>query len=174
MLDWRKVWKRIIEDNIRYAKEYGACDTVISATDTIVESQDGKIISAIPERSKMYQGQTPQSFNARELKELYESLTDAEKEILTDAAKILVMKGRPVHLAEGEVFNIYKLEDFFNTTILEGVQIKSVTNGNEIYIDINKSIIDGIKNNENNTENTIVSINEEDLNTLILYHILHN
>ena len=67
---------------------------------------------------------------------------------------------------EGEVFNIYKLEDFFNTTILEGVQIKSVTNGNEIYIDINKSIIDGIKNNENNTENTIVSINEEDLNTL--------
>ncbi|MCI7332580.1 MAG: hypothetical protein MSH48_02795 [Mollicutes bacterium] len=67
---------------------------------------------------------------------------------------------------EGEVFNRYKLEDFFNTTILEGVQIKSVTNGNEIYIDINKSIIDGIKNNENNTENTIVSINEEDLNTL--------
>ena len=67
---------------------------------------------------------------------------------------------------EGEVFNTYKLEDFFNTTILEGVQIKSVTNGNEIYIDINKSIIDGIKNNENNTENTIVSINEEDLNTL--------
>ena len=67
---------------------------------------------------------------------------------------------------EGEVFNRYKLEDFFNTTILEGVQIKSVTNGNEIYIDINKSVIDGIKNNENNTENTIVSINEEDLNTL--------
>lgn len=100
------VTHRIIEDNIRYAKEYGACDTVISATDTIVESQDGKIISAIPERSKMYQGQTPQSFNARELKELYESLTDAEKEILTDAAKILVMKGRPVHLVEGEVFNI--------------------------------------------------------------------
>ena len=67
---------------------------------------------------------------------------------------------------EGEVFNTYKLEDFFNTTILEGVQIKSVTNGNEIYIDINKSIIDGIKNNENNTENTIVSINEKDLYTL--------
>lgn len=67
---------------------------------------------------------------------------------------------------EGEVFNTYKLEDFFNTTIIEGVQIKSVTNGNEIYIDINKSIIDGIKNNENNTENTIVSINEKDLYTL--------
>lgn len=100
------VTHRIIEDNIRYALEYGACDTVISATDTIVESQDGKIISSIPDRSKMYQGQTPQSFNAKELKDLYESLSAEEKEILTDAAKILVIKGKPVHLVEGEVFNI--------------------------------------------------------------------
>lgn len=72
---------------------------------------------------------------------------------------------------EGEVFNTYKLEDFFNTTILEGVQIKSVTNGNEIYIDINKSVIDGLKNsgnNENNNtdNNTPVTINDEDLNSL--------
>lgn len=72
---------------------------------------------------------------------------------------------------EGEVFNTYKLEDFFNTTILEGVQIKSVTNGNEIYIDINKSVIDGLKNSgnneNNNTENnTPVTINDEDLNSL--------
>ncbi len=69
---------------------------------------------------------------------------------------------------EGEVFNTYKLEDFFNTTILEGVQIKSVTNGNEIYIDINKSVIDGLKNNENNNteNNTPVTINDEDLTSL--------
>ena len=67
---------------------------------------------------------------------------------------------------EGEVFNTYKLEDFFNTTILEGVQIKSVTNGNEIYIDINKSIIDGLKNSNNNQENTDTTITEEDLTPL--------
>lgn len=100
------VTHRIIEDNIRYAREFGACDTVISATDTIVESIDGQIISCIPERNRMYQGQTPQSFNAMQLKELYESLSDHEKEILTDAAKIFVIKGKPVHLVEGEVFNI--------------------------------------------------------------------
>lgn len=67
---------------------------------------------------------------------------------------------------EGEVFDKYKLEDFFNTTILEGVQIKSVTNGNEIYIDINKSIIDGLKNSNNNQENTNTTITEEDLTSL--------
>ena len=54
----------------------------------------------------MYQGQTPQSFKAKKLKELYEGLTDEEKAVLTDAAKIFVIKGQDVHLVEGEVFNI--------------------------------------------------------------------
>ena len=47
---------RIIEENIRYARECGACDTVIPASDTIVESRDGSFISNIPERKIMYQG----------------------------------------------------------------------------------------------------------------------
>lgn len=97
---------RIIEDNIRYATEYGACDTVIPASDTIVESEDGKVISYVPDRKMMFQGQTPQSFRAKKLKELYLSLDDEEKQILTDAAKIFVIKGEPVYLVEGEVFNI--------------------------------------------------------------------
>lgn len=97
---------RIIEENIDYALVYGACDTVIAASDTIVESKNHKIISNIPDRSIMYQGQTPQSFKAKKLKALYESLTPEEKEILTDACKIFVIKGEDVHLVEGEVFNI--------------------------------------------------------------------
>ena len=48
----------------------------------------------------MYQGQTPQSFKAKKLKELYEGLTEEEKEILTDACKIFVIKGQDVHLVE--------------------------------------------------------------------------
>lgn len=97
---------RIIEENIKYAKEYGACDTVIPATDTIVNSEDGKCITSVPDRTKMYQGQTPQTFGAKKLKELYHSLSDTEKEILTDASKIFVIKGEKVHLVEGEVYNI--------------------------------------------------------------------
>ncbi len=54
----------------------------------------------------MYQGQTPQSFKILKLKSLYESLSDEEKEILTDAAKIFVMKGEEVYLVDGEVSNI--------------------------------------------------------------------
>lgn len=97
---------RIIQENIEYGKKYGAADTVIPATDTIVTSKDGVIISDIPDRKKMYQGQTPQTFRAKKLRELYSSLTREEKEILTDASKIYVIKGEKVYLVNGEVFNI--------------------------------------------------------------------
>lgn len=100
------VTHRILEENIRYAKETGACDTVIPATDTIVESTDHEVISNIPDRSCMYQGQTPQSFKACKLRSVFEALTPEEKKILTDACKILVLKGEKVHLVQGEVSNI--------------------------------------------------------------------
>ncbi len=100
------VTHRILEENVKFAKEYGACDTVIPATDTIVESKDNQFITNIPDRSKMYQGQTPQTFRAKMLRELYNSLTEEEKTVLTDACKILVLKGEKIHLVDGEVFNI--------------------------------------------------------------------
>jgi 2-C-methyl-D-erythritol 4-phosphate cytidylyltransferase len=112
------VTHRIIMDNIEAAVKVGACDTVIPATDTIVESLDGEKISSIPDRSKVYQGQTPQSFRAKRLKELYSSLTDEEKAILTDAAKIYLLKGEAVHLVRGEVFNI-KITYPYDLTVAE-------------------------------------------------------
>ena len=100
------VTHRILEENIQFARTYGACDTVIPATDTIVESKDNEKITDIPNRKFMYQGQTPQSFKAKQLKEMYEALSPEEKDVLTDACKIMVLKGVHVHLVQGEVFNI--------------------------------------------------------------------
>lgn len=100
------VTHRILDENIKYAGMYGACDTVVPATDTIVRSDDHDQITEIPDRKIMYQGQTPQSFRAKRLKELYDGLTESEKNILTDACKIMVLKGEHVHLVRGEVYNI--------------------------------------------------------------------
>ena len=97
---------RMINENIEAAKEFGACDTVISAVDTIIESKDGNLISSVPNRSTMYQGQTPQSFKMSELKNLYNDLSDEEKSILTDACKIFVFRNKPVKLVKGDTFNI--------------------------------------------------------------------
>ena len=100
------VTHRIIQDNIKAAKQCGACDTVIPATDTIVESRDGNVITDIPIRDYFYQGQTPQTFKINKLNSLINDLTEDEKEILTDAAKIFVLKGEKVSLVKGDVTNI--------------------------------------------------------------------
>ncbi|MCQ2972528.1 MAG: 2-C-methyl-D-erythritol 4-phosphate cytidylyltransferase [archaeon] len=114
---------KIIQDNILAAKEFGACDTLIPATDTIVKSKDGIAISSIPIRSECYQGQTPQSFKINKLYSLINKLSDEEKAILTDAAKIFVLKDEKVVLVDGEATNIkitYPYDLKLANTILEG------------------------------------------------------
>ena len=122
---------RILEENIQFAGKYGACDTVIPATDTIVESTGQEMITGIPNRKYMYQGQTPQSFRAKKLKDLYEALTEEEKDVLTDACKIFVLKGEPVHLVQGEVFNI-KITYSYDITVakaLTGTELEKHSGG---------------------------------------------
>ena len=118
------VTHRIIEDNIQAARKYGACDTVVPATDTIVESINGETIESIPVRDYYYQGQTPQSFNVNKLFNLITSLTEEESNILTDACKIFTLKDEDVHLVDGEVTNIkitYPYDLKLANTILEDI-----------------------------------------------------
>ena len=111
---------RMINENIDAAIEIGACDTVIPCIDTIVASEDGNLISAIPNRQALYSGQTPQSFKMTELKNLYNDLTEAEKDILTDACRIFVMREKPVKLVRGDTFNI-KITDVSNYKIASAI-----------------------------------------------------
>lgn len=100
------ITQRIIKENIEMCEKYGSVDTVISATDTIVQAEDGKFISDIPVRNQMYQGQTPQTFKVEEFIEVYNSLTENEKNILTDATKVFVIRNKQVALVKGELYNI--------------------------------------------------------------------
>ncbi len=68
----------------------------------------------------MYQGQTPQSFNIKLLMSFFNSLTDDEKNILTDACKALVIKGIDVHLVKGEVSNI-KITTQYDLKVANGL-----------------------------------------------------
>ena len=97
---------KTIKENIALAQQYDAVDTVVEATDTIVESKNNTLITDIPERKYLYQGQTPQSFKCKEFLSLYHSLSNDQKEILTDACKIFVINGKNVALAKGEYSNI--------------------------------------------------------------------
>lgn len=79
----------------------------------------------------MYQCQTPQTFHAKQLRELYFSLTDSERGILTDASKILVLSGKKVAIVNGERTNIkitYKEDMIFAESIAKQIfSIRSAT-----------------------------------------------
>ena len=98
--------QRIINDNIEMCKIYNAVDTVYTLADTPVISENGETIQEIPVRSKILLGQTPQTFNIQLLKDVYTSLTDDEKTILTDACKMFVIKNKTVRIVMGESYNM--------------------------------------------------------------------
>lgn len=98
--------KRIIEDNIKAVREFGGCNTVVKCVDTVLVSDDGKFISSVPERKKLYNAQTPQSFNFKELLNIYEKMTDDEKENMTDACSVFLKYGKKVALVDGAQNNI--------------------------------------------------------------------
>jgi len=97
---------RIIKDNIAAMESDVACNTVIAATDTIVESNNGFSIASVPDRRRFYIGQTPQTFHVQAFDELYRSLSQDEKNILTDACKVFTLRGYDVTMVEGEPHNI--------------------------------------------------------------------
>lgn len=95
-----------IKENIDLIENSDAVDTVVEAIDTIVKSSDGESILEIPDRKYLYQGQTPQTFRMQNFLDLYEELDNNQKEKLTDACKIFVLKGKQVALAKGDYSNI--------------------------------------------------------------------
>ncbi|HFU3730808.1 TPA: 2-C-methyl-D-erythritol 4-phosphate cytidylyltransferase [Streptococcus suis] len=97
---------KTIQENISKIATADAVDTVVEATDTIVQSLDNCYITDIPERQFLYQGQTPQTFRMNDFLNLYHELNDEQKKVLTDACKIFVLSGKKVALAAGEYSNI--------------------------------------------------------------------
>lgn len=100
------ITQRIIKENIEICKNTDAVDTVIPSFDTIVEAKDNNKISSIPIRNHMYLGQTPQTFNVETFINVYSTLTEEEKDILTDACKMFVIKNKEVKIINGESYNI--------------------------------------------------------------------
>ncbi len=97
---------RIIRENIEAAREYGACDTVVPAIDTIIQSSDGKFVDFIPGRDTVFHGQTPQTFRVKDILELYDNMTEKESETYTDACSVFVANGRQTAVVMGDRDNI--------------------------------------------------------------------
>ena len=97
---------KMIDENIDAVLKYGAVNTLSRAVDTIVISNGEDFVESIPDRSRMYHGQCPQSFNISLLKKYYNKLSSEDKIALTDAFKIFVLNNHPVYIVEGDYTNL--------------------------------------------------------------------
>jgi 2-C-methyl-D-erythritol 4-phosphate cytidylyltransferase len=112
--------QRIISDNIAVCKEYGAVDTVIKASDTIVRSKDEQSISDIPLRKELYQGQTPQTFKLSIILDAHEHAIKNNLPDVTDDAKLVLSLGKEVRLVEGSKQN-FKITTFDDLMMLKAL-----------------------------------------------------
>ena len=100
------VTEEMIRENIAAMECYDCVTTAIPAIDTILCSENGAEVDAIPERRTMFSVQTPQTFRMTELTDAIASLNEEEKKILTDGAKIYLLKGKKVGIVKGSGENI--------------------------------------------------------------------
>ncbi len=117
------VSQRIIKENIEKVKEYGACDTVIPAQDTIIRSVDGEHLESIPARRELYLGQTPQSFCysiVRAAYDKYFALPEDERPVMTDDCGLVLMNNQKIGMAMGDKLNMKM------TTMEDLLLIKSI------------------------------------------------
>ena len=112
------VSQRIIDDNINAMNETDGVTTAIASTDTLLYSENGGRIDSVPDRSKLFRAQTPQTFRLKKLCEAYDAIDDERKNLLTDTASVFTFAGLPVGIIKGEESNL-KLTTPFDMTVGE-------------------------------------------------------
>lgn len=101
--------QEMISRSLEGAKEYGACVVGMPVKDTIKTSGADGFVESTPDRSALWQVQTPQAFFYPWISQAYEKLFSREEyqQGVTDDAMVLeAMTSHKVKLIEGSYFNI--------------------------------------------------------------------
>ena len=117
---------RIIGDSFASLEEYDAVDTAIPSADTIVEIDDANTIQAIPQRSHLRRGQTPQAFRSGTLKRAYDRAVEDPHFVATDDCTVVlrylpevqigIVQGEERNLKVTEPIDVYIADKLFQLT----------------------------------------------------------
>ena len=100
------VSQRIVSDVVDALASHRAIDVAIPSADTIIEVDDD-YITAIPDRSRLRRGQTPQAFDRALIAEAYErALKDPEFKTTDDCGVVRRYTDEPVYVVRGEESNM--------------------------------------------------------------------
>lgn len=101
----------VTEDIIKRTKEvavtYQACIAGMPSKDTVKIIDENNMVSATPERSRVWSVQTPQVFLYSLIKEAHDTARSVSMQGITDDAMVVEQyKNTPVHIVEGAYENI--------------------------------------------------------------------
>lgn len=136
---------RIINDCIKAMNDYNAVDVAIKATDTIIEVDSDECIKDIPNRANLRNGQTPQCFRRKTIKDAYEYALRDPNFITTDDCGVVrkYLPNEPIWVVSGENFNmkVTYIEDIFLLDKL--FQLKSIRGDDNQLSDLTLKSIRG-------------------------------
>ncbi|MBO4261849.1 MAG: 2-C-methyl-D-erythritol 4-phosphate cytidylyltransferase [Clostridia bacterium] len=99
------VTEEIIAANITAAEKFGACETAIEMTDTVISGKDGFTEKVVP-RESLYRVQTPQSFRLSVIREAFDSYDPETDGPVTDDATLVLRRGGRVAIVKGSAANV--------------------------------------------------------------------
>lgn len=99
---------RILEDCVEALEDYDAVDTAIPSADTIIQVDSSSHITAIPDRSLLRRGQTPQAFRAGTIRRAYELAADDPGFHATDDCGVVFtyLPETPIYVVDGTAENM--------------------------------------------------------------------
>ena len=106
--------KTLFANAIVETQKYGATVAIVPAKDTMIVSENGIAVD-MPDRTKLFHGQAPDSFKFKILHDALKSLSPEEMATITGTAQICQKKGITIHTFLGEENNIKitTIEDMF-------------------------------------------------------------
>ncbi len=96
--------KKEIEASLKAASQSDAAIVAVPVKDTIKEAGEDGTIAGTPDRSRLWQAQTPQVFKSELIKEAYESAIK-DGFLGTDDASLVERLGKKVRIIEGDRLN---------------------------------------------------------------------
>lgn len=99
--------QEVIKDSIDGVKQFGACVVGVPVKDTIKVADANQICLDTPDRTQLWQIQTPQSFWLEEISNAYETAIEKKDKTITDDAMVMERYGkRKIKIIQGNYKNI--------------------------------------------------------------------
>lgn len=105
------VSKRIITENINMVKDFDMVTTSLPTIDTMLQSEDGVTCDCVPDRSKLFCDQGPQTFRIDRFLRYVDMIPENDIPAYIEAGKVYLSHKRRIGIVKGDRYNFKVTND---------------------------------------------------------------